>query len=160
MWGANVLPLFQEEQNPSRCGDATIPLLGKKGKKPPACYRQRKLPKPLCPAGESNLRAQPFFKKIESQEGHYEYDIWLAVPALRTSAAGETAAKSAEELEALCREYDLDPEQQISLIDQMEGSCSLSGAAAFSIGVYFGMQFASNPLFSELNKMMEPYQIE
>ena len=29
-----------------------------------------------------------------------------------------------------------------------------------SIGVYFGMQFASNPLFSELNKMMEPYQIE
>ena len=38
--------------------------------------------------------------------------------------------------------------------------CSLSGAAAFSIGVYFGMQFASNPLFSELNKMMEPYQIE
>ena len=68
--------------------------------------------------------------------------------------------KAREELEALCREYDLDPEQQISLIDQMEGSWSLSGAAAFSIGVYFGMQFASNPLFSELNKMMEPYQIE
>ena len=36
--------------------------------------------------------------------------------------------KAREELEALCREYDLDPEQQISLIDQMEGSCSLSGA--------------------------------
>ena len=35
--------------------------------------------------------------------------------------------KAREELEALCREYDLDPEQQISLIDQMEGSCSLSG---------------------------------
>ena len=62
--------------------------------------------------------------------------------------------KAREELEALCREYDLDPEQQISLIDQMEGSCSLSGAAAFSIGVYFGMQFASNPLFSELNKII------
>ena len=68
---------------------------------------------------------------------------------------------SAEEIKIkIASAYPLDPEQQISLIDQMEGSCSLSGAAAFSIGVYFGMQFASNPLFSELNKMMEPYQIE
>ena len=68
--------------------------------------------------------------------------------------------KAREELEALCREYDLDPEQQISLIDQMEGSCSLSGAAAFSIGVYFGMQLLSNPIFSELKESMERYQID
>ena len=68
--------------------------------------------------------------------------------------------KAREELEALCREYDLDPDQQISLTDQMEGSCSLSGAAAFSIGVYFGMQLLSNPIFSELKESMERYQIE
>mgnify|MGYP005892826899 FL=1 len=68
--------------------------------------------------------------------------------------------KAREELEALCREYDLDPEQQISLIDQMEGSCSLSGAAAFSIVVYFGMQLLSNPIFSELKESMERYQID
>lgn len=72
----------------------------------------------------------------------------------------EQREKARADIEALCQEYGLNSDQQISLIDQMEGSCSLSGAAAFSIGVYFGMQFASNPPFSELNKMMERYQIE
>ena len=68
--------------------------------------------------------------------------------------------KARADIEALCQEYGLNSDQQISLIDQMEGSCSLSGAAAFSIGVYFGMQLLSNPIFSELKESMERYQID
>ncbi|MBS5651529.1 MAG: hypothetical protein KHW65_09075 [Clostridiales bacterium] len=72
----------------------------------------------------------------------------------------EQREKARADIEALCQEYGLNSDQQISLIDQMEGSCSLSGAAAFSIGVYFGMQLLSNPIFSELKESMERYQIE
>ena len=72
----------------------------------------------------------------------------------------EQREKARADIEALCQEYGLNSDQQISLIDQMEGSYSLSGAAAFSIGVYFGMQLLSNPIFSELKESMERYQIE
>ena len=72
----------------------------------------------------------------------------------------EQREKARADIEALCQEYGLNSDQQISLTDQMEGSCSLSGAAAFSIGVYFGMQLLSNPIFSELKESMERYQIE
>ena len=72
----------------------------------------------------------------------------------------EQREKARADIEALCQEYGLNSDQQISLTDQMEGSCSLSGAAAFSIGVYFGMQLLSNPIFSELKESMERYQID
>ena len=55
--------------------------------------------------------------------------------------------KAREELEALCREYDLDPEQQISLIDQMEGSCSLSGAQRFLSAFILGCSSLQTPCF-------------
>ena len=72
----------------------------------------------------------------------------------------EQREKARADIEALCQEYGLNSDQQISLTDLLFGWCSLSGAAAFSIGVYFGMQLLSNPIFSELKESMERYQIE
>ena len=51
------------------------------------------------------------------------------------------------EEKALSRECGLDPEQQLTFTDQMEYSSFRAGAAAFSIGIYFGIQFVSNPFF-------------
>ena len=65
-----------------------------------------------------------------------------------------------EEMKALCRECGLDPEQQLTFTDQMEYSSFRAGAAAFSIGIYFGIQFVSNPFFSKLKETMERYQID
>ena len=59
-----------------------------------------------------------------------------------------------------CRECGLDPEQQLTFTDQMEYSSFRAGAAAFSIGIYFGIQFVSNPFFSKLKETMERYQID
>ena len=68
--------------------------------------------------------------------------------------------KAREEMKALCRECGLDPEQQLTFTDQMEYSSFRAGAAAFSIGIYFGIQFVSNPFFSKLKETMERYQID
>ena len=51
-------------------------------------------------------------------------------------------------------------EQQLTFTDQMEYSSFRAGAAAFSIGIYFGIQFVSNPFFSKLKETMERYQID
>ena len=79
----------------------------------------------------------------------------MALSEVCLSAAGKAAGESAGG-----NECGLDPEQQLTFTDQMEYSSFRAGAAAFSIGIYFGIQFVSNPFFSKLKETMERYQID
>ena len=68
--------------------------------------------------------------------------------------------KAREEMKALCR----DPLVAHLPCDRLSGGVlsgvRRAGAAAFSIGIYFGIQFVSNPFFSKLKETMERYQID